>query len=305
MEYSFFLVDVFTERRFGGNQLAVLTDARGLTTETMQAIAREFNFSETTFVLPPEGEGEGGPGGAGDGEAPVPERRLRIFTPASELPFAGHPTVGTAAVLAATEEEVRSAGRLVLREGVGPVPVEIDGTFARFTVTAPYLAPDDGREPSRADVAAALALPDGESGIVDTWYGGVGVGFCFVRLADAEAVDRIVVDRAAWAAGVARGWSPDLYVFAPDADGEHVNARSFPLAMGIDEDPATGAASAGLVASLAVREGLANPSLLIEQGVRMGRPSLIEATAHTEGGRLTGASVGGHSVIVGNGTISV
>lgn len=304
MDYTFFLVDVFTEQRFGGNQLAVLPDARGLDAATMQALAAEFNFSETTFVLPAEEE------------HPAPARRVRIFTPRVELPFAGHPTVGTAAVLAVTDGEVKSGdGRLVLEEGVGPVEVELAGgastagsTFARFTVTAPYEAPD--HEPSREPLAAALSLP--EDAVIDAWYGGVGVNFCYVRLADADAVDRVVIDRAAWSAGVAEGWSSSLYVFAdapdptgaPGSDGR-LYARSFPLGMGIDEDPATGAACAGLVASLAVRAGEAAPRLRIQQGVRMGRPSLIEAAAHTDGGRLTGVSVGGHTVIVGSGTVSV
>jgi trans-2,3-dihydro-3-hydroxyanthranilate isomerase len=205
-------------------------------------------------------------------------------------------------VLAATDENL--TGKLVLEEGVGPVEAEVSGTYARFTVTAPYESPAD-EQPPVAAVAAALSLP--ADAVEDAWYAGVGNPFCYVRLTDAETVDRAVLDQAAWSAGVADGWSPSIYFFAGEfRDGGRVHARSFAPAFGIPEDPATGSACTGLVASLAVRAGEPSPSLRIDQGVRMGRPSQIEATAHTDrDGRLTGVSVGGHTVIVGQGTITV
>jgi trans-2,3-dihydro-3-hydroxyanthranilate isomerase len=293
MDHSFFLADVFTQRAFGGNQLAVFPDARGLTDAAMQALAREFNFSETTFVLPPDDPAH---------DPRQARRRLRIFTPSEELPFAGHPTVGTAAVLAAHGGVGES---LVLEEGVGPVAVEVTGSYSRFTVTAPYETTDE--KPPTAAVAAALSLPG--DAILDTWYGGIGLRFCYVRLTDAAMVDRAVPDRAAWSAGVAGGWSPNLYVFAGDfGDGGLLHARSFVPGTGMEEDPATGSAAAGLVAGLAVGSpgaAASEPSLRIDQGVAMGRPSRIDATAHTDrDGRLTGVSIGGHTVIVGQGTIA-
>ncbi|MGK5533821.1 PhzF family phenazine biosynthesis protein [Streptomyces sp. URMC 129] len=285
MDYTFYLADVFTERPFGGNQLAVLPDARGLSADRMQALAREFNFSETTFVLPPRDPGH--------------TRQVRIFTPTTELPFAGHPTVGTAAVLAATEPGV--GPRLLLEEGVGVVTVDVAGTHARLTLRAPYERP--GHAPAPLAVAGALSVA--EDDIVDCWYGGVGLRFCYVRLRDAGAVDRAALDRAAWAAGLAAGWAPDLYVFAGDfRPGGRVHARAFVPGAGVEEDPATGSACAGLVASLpGGADG--DHTLVIDQGVRMGRPSRIEATAVTENGRLTSVSVGGHTVIVAKGTLTV
>ncbi|MEO3750611.1 PhzF family phenazine biosynthesis protein [Streptomyces sp. B6B3] len=305
MDYSYYLADVFTQRPFGGNQLAVFPDARGLSTADMQALTREFNFSETTFVLPAEDTRHD----------PRGTRRVRIFTPAMELPFAGHPTVGTAAVLATREGVGDANGELVLEEGVGPVAVRVDGTFARFTVTAPYESAD--HEPPAPEIAAALSLS--ASDLVECWYGGVALRYCFVRLPDAATVDRVVLDRGAWSAGVAGGWSPHLYVFAGDVrDGGRLHARAFVPEIGVGEDPATGSACAGLVAGLALR-GTAEPggtaeekgqdeaefSVTVHQGVAMGRPSEIEATAYIRDGSLTGVSIGGHTVILGGGTLDV
>ncbi|MFR9723799.1 PhzF family phenazine biosynthesis protein [Streptomyces sp. MS19] len=285
-EYGFVLADVFTERVFGGNQLAVLPDARGLTDEEMQALAREFNFSESAFVLPPDDAAH--------------TRRLRIFTPDEELPFAGHPTVGTAAVLAA-RGAVRD--RLLLEEGVGLVSVEVDGTFSRLTLTSPYETPD--HYPSVTAVAKALSVSPED--IVETWYGGVGLRFCFVRLADRAAVDRTVLDRAAWLAEPTSGeWSRNLYVFAGHfKDGGRLYSRSYADLLNGAEDPATGSAAVGLVAAMAQRHGCRAEeyTLRIDQGVAMGRPSDIHASARARDGALTSVSVGGHTVIVGEGTL--
>ncbi|MDT0320362.1 PhzF family phenazine biosynthesis protein [Streptomyces millisiae] len=273
--HEFVIADVFTERALSGNQLAVFPDARGLSDADMAALTREFGFSETTFVLPPDD--------------PAHTCRVRIFNPAEEMVFAGHPTVGTAAVLAASGRA--SSGRLVFEEGIGPVPVEVSGSFARFTVTAPYESPEE--RPDVPAVAAALSLAPRE--VVEAWFGGLGNRFCYVRLADRATVDRVVVDVAARRAGLAGAWSSDLYVFAGD---DRPYARSFPDTPAIPEDPATGSAVTGLVAALAKGGELA---VTVEQGVAMGRPSVIEATAHASGA----VSIGGHTVVVGQGTISL
>ncbi|WP_158674626.1 PhzF family phenazine biosynthesis protein [Streptomyces hoynatensis] len=299
---EFVLADVFTDRLFGGNQLAVFPDARGLSEAAMQELTREFNFSETTFVLPPED--------------PAHTCRLRIFTPAGELPFAGHPTVGTAAVLAARGADA-GTGRLVFEEGIGPIEVEVslrDRTggegdaarrvFSRFTVTAPLERAEPAPEPGAVAAALSLAPED----LVACWYAGIGVHFCYVRLSDRATVDRAVLDRAAWA-GASTGRAPGLYVFAGDfRAGGHLYARSFVPSLDAGEDPATGSACAGLVASLATSapgEGEVTHALRVEQGVLMGRPSLIEATARTRGGRLESVSIGGATVLAGGGTIEV
>ncbi|MFH8572848.1 PhzF family phenazine biosynthesis protein [Streptomyces sp. NPDC017993] len=291
MEYGFVLADVFTEQPFGGNQLAVFPDARGLSGTDMQALAKEFNFSETAFVCP---------------LADPDTHRLRIFTPHMELPFAGHPTIGTASVLAAGGHGRRQMdeGRMTFVEVIGPVTVDVHSTFSRMAVMAPFEAPS--HRPPLQTIAEALSLT-GED-LLECWYGGAGLQFCYVRLASADAVDRAVLDKAVWAADLADGWSPHLYVFAGEFhSGSTLYARAFVPAVGVDEDPATGSAGAGLIGSLTQRSALPDGehTLSIRQGSRMGRPSLIEAGARTEGGRLVGISVGGFTTIVGKGTITV
>ena len=292
MNLDFTLVDVFSDRPFGGNQLAVFPRADGLAEQAMQQLAREFNFAETTFVLPPSD--------------PAHSCRVRIFTPRSELPFAGHPTVGTAAVLATLDGGRTGAERrLVLEEGIGPVTVVTDGRSARFYLWSPDLE-TAGESPPTAAVARALSLP--ETAVRRTWYAGLGVRFCFVHLADAGLVDRATLDKTAWTAGVAGGWSPHLYLFAGDCrDGARLYARMFAPALGVDEDPATGSAGAALVASLAADAQMADGSydIQIDQGVSMGRPGLIEATARKEHGRLAEVSVGGHATIAGRGVMTL
>jgi trans-2,3-dihydro-3-hydroxyanthranilate isomerase len=292
MSLDFTIVDVFSDRAFGGNQLAVFPDADGIGDATMQRLAREFNFAETTFVLPPRD--------------PAHTCRVRIFTPRAELPFAGHPTVGTALVLANLDGGRAGAERrFVLEEGIGPVTVVTDGLTARFHLYSPDLeAPADS--PRTAAVARALSLP--ETAVIRSWYAGMGVRFCFVHLADADLVDRATLDKTAWKDGVADGWSPHLYLFAGDCrDGARLYARMFAPALGVDEDPATGSAGAALVASLAAQAPLADGSysIRIDQGVSMGRPGLIEAAARKEHGRLAEVSVGGHATIVGRGVITL
>jgi trans-2,3-dihydro-3-hydroxyanthranilate isomerase len=291
MGFDFTLVDVFSDRPFGGNQLAVFPDAAGIADETMQRLAREFNFSETTFVLPPRD--------------PSHTCQVRIFTPHQELPFAGHPTLGTAAVLARLGEGEAAERQFVFEEGIGPVTVAVDGQTIRFHLRSPDYETSDQAPPAAA-IAKALALP--EDAIAEGWYAGVGLRFCFVRLADRELVDRAVLDKAAWAAGIADGWSPHLYIFAgDDRDDAHLQARFFAPAVGVDEDPATGSACASLVASLAQRspEQDGTYRVQIDQGVAMGRPSALEGTAYKENGRLTEVVVSGRAIIVGNGTMTL
>jgi trans-2,3-dihydro-3-hydroxyanthranilate isomerase len=281
--HRFVIADVFTDQPFSGNQLAVFPEAQGISDRAMQAIAREFNFPETTFVLPPW--------------------RIRIFTPKSELPFAGHPTVGTAAVLARLGK-VDVPGRIVLEEGIGPVPVDLalrDGqVFAQFTIEKPIETPADRAERSAA--AAALSLP--EATVLETWFASGGVRFCFVRLADKAAVDRAQLDRAAWTNHFKNAWSSQLYFFT--GDGE-VYARMFAPALGIEEDAATGSAAVALAGVLGARLPAADGVFTwrIDQGVAMGRPSRLEASAEKRGGRVVRVKVGGATVISAEGTMSV
>jgi trans-2,3-dihydro-3-hydroxyanthranilate isomerase len=287
MGFDFSLVDVFTDRPFGGNRLAVFPDATGIADATMQQLAWEFNFSETTFVLPPSD--------------PSCTCRVRIFTPRQELPFAGHPTVGTAAVLASLSDDKQ----FVFEEGIGPVRVDLDGESMRLYLDSPRYE-SSSEAPPTAEIARALSLPD--DAISDSWYGGIGLKFCFVRLASPELVDRAVLDKDAWASGVVGTWSAELYVFAGDfRDRARVHARFFAPALGVDEDPATGSACASLAASLAQRSPEPNGTyrLRIDQGVVMGRPSALEGTARKEDGRIAEVVVSGFATIVGHGTMTL
>lgn len=296
MRYRFVIADVFTRRPFGGNQLAVFPEAAGLSDPVMQALAREFNFAETTFVFPPT-----------DRSAVA---RVRIFTPRREVDFAGHPTLGTTAVLASLGVITTTDGRgqAILEENIGPVPVELThgagATHARLELAGPvHLA---SPPPPRSGVARALSLP--LDAIVDCWYASAGIPFCFVHLADPAAVDRATLDRTAWQAELAEGWSPHLYLFSGSlAAGGRLYVRMFAPAFGIEEDPATGSGAAALAgvaaARLPEREGSFHWS--IDQGVAMGRPSELEIGAMKREGRVTSVRVGGYSVLVGDGTMDV
>ena len=285
MGYRFFIADVFTDRPFTGNQLGVLTDAQGLSTRAMQAIAREFNFAESTFILPPS--------------SPSFAAKVRIFTPKSEMPFAGHPTIGTAAVLAHLKR-IKVPGTAVLEEGVGPVPVEMTALGARLVVERPVEVPAEHPVPEA--VAAALSLPP--SAVEETWFANGGVRFCFVRLTDRATVDQAVLDRAAWSKHMAKAWSPSLYFFTGE---ENLYSRMFSPAHGIEEDPATGSAAVAIAgvfgARLPGREG--SFTWHIDQGVAMGRPSRLEAIAEKRDGKVVRIKVGGSTVIGAEGTIEV
>jgi len=297
MKYTFHIVDVFSSTPFGGNQLAVLPDAAGISTEGMQKIAREFNFGETTFVLPKND--------------PANTCRVRIFTPRVELNFAGHPSVGTACALVMKQYAGLSAPvRLILEENVGPVTVDVDyrngaiyGTLT-LTLTKKIEAPSGA--PSSAELAAVLSVEPAE--VNQVFFAGVGVPFCFAQLTSNEVVDRAAMNRAAWAATLSRAWSPQIFFFAGDLqNGGKLYARMWAPAMGIEEDSATGAACAGLVGAVASKPDFAETDyrLSILQGVSMGRRSEIEAEARKSGSVVTSISVGGAAAYIASGEIDV
>jgi trans-2,3-dihydro-3-hydroxyanthranilate isomerase len=294
MGLDFALVDVFTSEPFGGNQLAVFPDGTGIADQTMQQLAREFNFSETTFVLPPAD--------------PSCTCRVRIFTPRRELPFAGHPTLGTAAVLARSHQARATAREFVFEEGIGPVPVTVSGETIRLRLPSPRCETSPEPPPAAA-IASTLALP--RDAIAESWYAGVGLRFCFVRLASPELVDRAVLDKAAWAQDLADTWSPDLYLFAitsdPADDATVIHARFLAPAAGIAEDPATGSACAALAASIARRSPDQDGTYQIQigQGAAMGRPSQLTGTASKKSGQITEVTVAGHATIIGHGTMTL
>lgn len=277
-EYRYVLADVFTSRAYGGNPLAVLPDATGLDGAQMQAITREFNLSETSFVTP--------------GSAPG-HFAVRIFTPGGELPFAGHPTIGTALVL---RHLARAAdAQIVLELGVGPVRVEFgDGSSATFFRDGP---PKTEMLP---DLRAAIGEALGQPLAGDPWQASYGTPFVMVPLADLAAVSASRVRNDLWEALAPRLWRPNAYIFAPTGQNS-LRARMFSTSLGVREDPATGSAAAALVGSLPRPDG--THRIAIAQGVEMGRPSLIRAGVTRAGGVVTGISIGGGAVVVGEGRL--
>ena len=300
--FHYFTVDVFTDRAFGGNQLAVFPDARGIPEHRLQDVAREFNYSETTFVYPASDQAH--------------TRSVRIFTPGTELPFAGHPTVGTAHVLAAAGEIVLSGARtrIVLEELVGPVPVTIRAEGAQPTYCELSVAklPEEGPPaPSREAIARALSL-ETEDVLDGEWTPRgwtCGVPYLFVPVRDLGAVSRSRIDTGAWQRALAGTWAPEVLVFARAVEraGSDLHGRMYAPAFGIAEDPATGSAAAALAGYLARREPLRDGTLRwrLEQGFEMGRPSILDIEADVARGEVTNVRVGGASVIVCEGTMLI
>lgn len=311
MPWKFHIADVFTDTPFGGNQLAVITDARGLTTKQMAAITREFNFSETVFVLPPEN--------------PAHTRRVRIFTPGAELPFAGHPTVGAAFVLARTGE-IELTGdetRIVLEEGVGPVPVLIrsESGIPVFTQLTTARVPERRAETyDTAMVSEVLSLggddiDDGGIYAIEAWS--AGIPFLFVPVKSLDILGRARVKLDLWEERLRDSPASELFVFVEIGDSVTSNgvragradfrARMFAPSLGVPEDPATGSAAAAfggyLAARTEVREG--RLEYTIHQGVEMGRPSLLKVEVDVSAHAVQGVRVGGASVLVSSGILHV
>jgi trans-2,3-dihydro-3-hydroxyanthranilate isomerase len=300
MRYRFITADVFTETAFGGNPLAVLPEARGLDGRQMQAIAREFNLSETVFVLPPESAEH--------------TRKLRIFTPAGEIPFAGHPTVGTALVLASLGEvEIRDGNTdIVFEEGAGPVPVEIEavGGRPRFAWLSAPNTPEFRDAPDAATLAGMLSLAPADVVARDGLPAAVSCGlpFVIVQLRTRDALGRARLDRAAWERGVRGQWADLVYLFTEDApEGFDFQARMFGPAAGVEEDPATGSAAAALGGWLGRfrAEDDGRRQWRIAQGVEMGRPSQLAVETTRQEGKLRRVRVGGAAVRIMEGTLEV
>jgi trans-2,3-dihydro-3-hydroxyanthranilate isomerase len=295
MRRRFFTLDVFTSRRFAGNPLAVVLESKNLNGADMQAIAREYNLPETVFVFPPDD--------------PKHRARLRIFTPASELPFAGHPTVGTAVLLAHLDGETKQR-ELVLAEGVGPVVCTVrpgkDGGSASFAI--PRLPNRTGRMDAAA-LAAAVSLDAGdlrfENFVPEAWE--AGNAFVFVPVRSLDAIGRARPDMAKWPQAFDASAANGAYLYCRDVVDPiaSYHARMFAPKMGVTEDPATGSAAAAFAGVLAASGKFADGehAVAIEQGVEMRRPSLIRLTLTMRGGKLAAATVGGDAVIVSEGTI--
>jgi trans-2,3-dihydro-3-hydroxyanthranilate isomerase len=300
MRRRFATLDVFTTRRFAGNPLAVVLDSEGLDAEAMQTIAREFNLSETVFVLPPE-------------EARH-RAKLRIFTPGRELPFAGHPTVGTAVLLGLDGQNGTDAQAFGLEENVGIVPCVVERRgeglgYARFRI--PRLPEVLEGGPTVADAAWALGLDPSEIGFdrhVPSRHA-AGNPFDFIPVATRDAVARSRPSADAFAKALGAD-GPGVYVYSRETTeaGHHFHARMFGSPKtGIPEDPATGSAVASFTGVLMQSEPLGDGthSFVIEQGYEMGRPSEIELQLVIREGALQSGEIGGHAVVVSEGEIEI
>jgi trans-2,3-dihydro-3-hydroxyanthranilate isomerase len=300
--YRYLHYDVFTDHLFGGNQLAVFLDGRGLPLETMQAIAKEMNFSETTFLLPREAAGT--------------DVRMRIFTPGEEMPMAGHPTIGTTFALARAGVIERGRKTFVFGCNIGAVPVALtwagdDLSFAWMTQPLPIFG---ATIPDPARTAAALSLsPAAVTGTgLPAQIVSCGVPFLFVPLTTRMAVDSVVVNKAVLDTLFSESKTPahGIFVFsAQPGDGRTtVYSRMFAPELGITEDPATGGASGPLGCYL-VRHKVVPPekadSMISLQGVKMGRPSHIHIAIGLEQGEISSVRVGGEAVLAGEATLYV
>ncbi|NND20046.1 MAG: PhzF family phenazine biosynthesis protein [Silicimonas sp.] len=272
---DFLVYDVFTDKAFGGNPLAVIPDATRIAETDLQRVAREFNFSETTFVFPPEVGGDA---------------KVRIFTPTSELQFAGHPTVGTAVALS---DLGRAGPEMVLELGVGPIPVTVSGRHARFETRVPLSV----SEAPGIDAVGAMIGQSGSAIRIDRHSpitAGLGTGYVLAELTDEAALTaaRPVAD-AFLDAGGADAKRLALLVYL--RDGNRIRARMFAPLGGIPEDPATGSAVAALAAWLGRQEGR-SARFDVLQGVEMGRPSRIAAEVTVEDGEPVVVAIAGDAV---------
>jgi trans-2,3-dihydro-3-hydroxyanthranilate isomerase len=288
--------DVFTDRPLAGNPLAVVLDSEGLDAAAMQAIAREFNLSETVFVS--------------SSENPAHSAKVRIFTPTRELPFAGHPTVGTAVCLAL--ERFGGSGEhdavIVLEEGVGPVRCGVrlfdSGGFAEFD--CPRLPEIAGESGAKEFIAAAIGVAPVEIGfenhVPSVWS--AGVPYHLVPVKNMSTLAEAAPNRGGWKPAFGAG-AAFLYTRETEGHDHSFRARMFAPEVGIIEDPATGSAVAAFAGAVhafdAPPDG--NHSAVIEQGFEMGRPSLIRLGMTIEGGKLAAVRIGGHAVAVMDGTL--
>jgi trans-2,3-dihydro-3-hydroxyanthranilate isomerase len=298
MKYNYYTCDVFTAQRFGGNQLAVLADASGLNDKQMQQIAREFNFSESTFVLP-----------ADEGST----RKVQIFTPTREVPFAGHPNIGTAFVLATAGEfgEIGESTEVVFEEKAGLVRISIrksDQGAISCELKAPQVF-SLGKELPAEMVAEALCLSASEivTDIHSPIVASVGLPFLMVELRDRSVLQKAGINPIGFERIADQGVMPDIHLYVRSDDEFDIRARMFAPHDGVPEDPATGSANCALAGLLAHYHESTSGHFewRIAQGVEMGRPSLLQARAEKTADKVLSTWIGGSCVLVSEGHIYV
>ena len=297
-KYEYYICDVFTQQKFSGNQLAVITDAEGLSDHDMQDIAREFNFSESTFVFPSEKENT---------------RKVRIFTPRSEVPFAGHPNIGTAFILAETGifGDFAQSIDVVFEEKAGNVPIKINKDHCGYIwceLSAP--APLSLGKVATVDLASEVLSIEAGDINVTTHYpqvASVGLPFLFVELQSLEALSQAQIDLSKLQRLLQEGFPSYIHIYCRDVKDFDIRCRMFAPLDGVPEDPATGSANAALIALLShcdQRSDLED-KWKISQGSEIGRPSVLHGRAQKIGGTVTEVNLGGYSVMVCKGTISI
>jgi trans-2,3-dihydro-3-hydroxyanthranilate isomerase len=298
MRYRYYLCDTFTDTRFGGNQLAILPEAEGLSDDQMQAIAREFNLTETTFVFPSE---------AGH------HRKVRIFTPTTEVPFAGHPHIGTAFTLATAGEfgEIGSTIQVYFEGISGVVPLSIS-RFGDKPFTCRLAAPEKlwlGAAVAPEILAAAVSLDPADIVTINhpPREASVGLPFLFAELKNRNALKRAEINMKKLHSLAARGLTADIHLYVHSVDDFDIRARVFAPLDGVPEDPATGSANCALAGILAHYDEEADGMYQwhIAQGVEMGRPSVLNAAAEKENGAVVTTTIGGACVMVAEGSIEV
>jgi len=303
MARRYAILDVFTNSALAGNPLAVVLDAEGLSDAQMQSITREFNLSETVFVLPPENPGH--------------SASLRIFTPAAELPFAGHPTVGTSILLAMErfgQPEGEQDAVIVLNEKIGAIRCGVilkqhAAGFAEFDI--PKLPDTAGEAPDKEGLAAALGLEPSEIGFENhrpSIYS-AGVPFHLIPVRDMEILSRAAPDQSRWSQVFAGTASRKAYVYCrqTQAHDSGFHARMFAPELGITEDPATGAAVAAFSGAIHHFDDLPNGTHFyrIEQGFEMGRPSMIDLEIDIENAEMHTVRIGGQAVLIARGELFI
>lgn len=303
MEIGFHTLDVFTDTRFGGNPLAVVLDADGLAPQQLQVIARELNLSETVFVLKPQN--------------PAHSAKIRIFTPQRELPFAGHPTVGTATLLAELRAPLVNDERdaiIALEQAIGTVRVGVrlrngEPPFAEFD--APKLPQTSGTPAARDQLAGALGLLPREIGFENHTPAMVDAGntFVYVPVTSLDAIGKARVNGVHWEATFPADHVAGVYLYTRECvrGGASFHARMFAPQLGVPEDPATGAAAVGFARVVDDFDDLPDGAhkRIIEQGHEMGRPSAIVLTLVVAGGKLDTVRIGGNAVRVADGTMRI
>ena len=298
MEYQYYICDVFTDQIFGGNPLAVIPNATGLTTEQMQKIAREFNFSESTFVFPTERQGC--------------QYQVRIFTPSREVPFAGHPNVGTAFVLDEIGKIALNQGdTAVFDEKAGIVPViktDISQGQMAYQLTAPE--PLSLGEPLPVELLAEALTIEPDSimvGVHQPLVASVGLAFIMVELSDTEVLSRCKINMQAFEKLHDLGVMPDIHAYVVDDDGNTIHSRMFAPLDGVPEDPATGSANCALAALLHhfSEDGVDEHNYAINQGVDMGRPSKLYATVTDHPSGPPVVKIAGQAVMFSSGQLII